>query len=144
MVAAVKCAGSCLLDNPGAGTMMTRKIHNEVLDYAFQLAETPLRIVSLLSSATEAIDRMGLIDRVVGVSAYCDRYVPGLKVAVVGEYLNCDIGRIRELEPDLILITGGIQRSLGVKLSREGLPVYLLPLPRSFHGMLENQMVLLN
>lgn len=121
---------------------MTRTIFNESLDHEFQLSDRPLRIVSLLSSATEAIYRMGMIDRVVGVSAYCDRYVPGLKAPVVGEYLNSDIQAIKALQPDLILITGGIQRSLGLKLAREGLPVYLLPLPRGFHGMLENQLVL--
>ena len=30
------------------------------------------------------------IDRVVGVSCYCERYIPGLKVPVVGDYLKID------------------------------------------------------
>ncbi len=70
---------------------MPRNIHNELLDHRFELSDSPKRIVSLLSSATEAIDKMGFIERVVGVSAYCDRYIPNLQAPVVGEYLNCDI-----------------------------------------------------
>lgn len=122
--------------------MATRRIHNENLDYTFQLPQHPKRIVSLLSSATEALDRMGFIETVVGVSEYCDRYIPDLDAPVVGRYLDCDMEKIQSLEPDLILITGGVQRKLGLKLAKAGLPVYLLPLPRSFYGMLENQAIL--
>ncbi len=121
---------------------MTRTIHNETLDLHIELAGRPMRIVSLLSFATEVLDRMGLIDRVVGVSAYCHRYVPEVEIPVVGEYLNCDIEQIKSLGPDLILTTGGIQRKLAAKLAGEGLPVYVLPLPQSFHGILENILVL--
>lgn len=117
---------------------MSRKIHNELLDYHFELTETPRRIVSLMSSATEAIDRMGMIDTLVGVSAYCQRYVPDLSAPVCGEYLNCDVDQIKALEPDLILTTGGVQLKLAARLAREGFPVYALPLPQSFYGILDN------
>ena len=46
------------------------------------------------------------------------------------------------LQPDLILITSGIQLKLGKKLVELGFPVYVLPLPQSFYGMLENNMIL--
>lgn len=117
---------------------MSRKIHNESLGYHFELTDRPRRIVSLVSSATEAIDKMGLIDALVGVSAYCHRYVPDLKAPVCGEYLSCDMDRIRALEPDLILTTGGVQLKLATMLARDGFPVYALPLPRSFYGILDN------
>jgi iron complex transport system substrate-binding protein len=121
---------------------MNQKVHVELLDYSFQLTDTPRRVVSLVSSATEAMDKMGLIDRVVGVSEYCERYIPDLKAPVVGQYLNCDVGQLKALKPDLILITSGIQLNLGKKLAKAGLPVYVLPLPQSFYGMLENNMIL--
>jgi len=121
---------------------MPRKIHNEPLDHRFELADRPKRIVSLVSSATEAIDKMGLIDRVVGVSEYCERYIPDLKAPVVGEYLNCNMDMIKDLNPDLILTTSGIQLKLAAKLAHKGFPVYALPLPQSFYGMLENNLIL--
>lgn len=120
---------------------MLRRIHNELLDHRFELSDSPKRVVSLLSSATEAIDKMGFIERVVGVSAYCDRYIPNLQAPVVGEYLNCDISEIKALQPELILTTSGIQLKLAAKLAKEGLPVYALPLPQSFYGVLENNLI---
>ncbi|BDS08082.1 iron ABC transporter substrate-binding protein [Oceaniferula spumae] len=121
---------------------MTRNIHSEAIDHQFAIGDRPARIVSLLPSATEALYHMGLIDRVIGVSEYCDRYVPDLTVPQVGQYLNCDIEQIKNLEPDLVLTTGGIQRKLALKLAKENLPVFVLPLPQSFHGILENIRIL--
>lgn len=91
----------------------------------------------LVSSATEAMDKMGLLDRVCGVSEYCDRYVDTTNIPVVGQYLLADIDKIKELEPDLILLTTGIQKKLSERLAKEGLPIYNLNLPSSFEGMLE-------
>ena len=81
---------------------------------------------------------MGCGDRVAGVSCYCDRYVPDLKAPVAGDYLKIDEDLFTELAPDLILITTGLQRNLGLKLAQKGLPVCALPLPNSFYGILEN------
>ena len=117
---------------------MHRTIHCEAIDQRIQLPENPERIISLLPSATEALAHMGLADRVVGISEYCNRYAPDLTVPQVGQYLNCDLKKIHDLEPDLILTTGGIQRQLATKLASEGLPVFILPLPQSFYGILEN------
>ena len=118
--------------------MMHRTIHCEAIDHHIELSENPERIISLLPSATEALFHMGLVDRVVGVSEYCSRYVPDLAAPQVGQYLNCDLKKIHSLKPDLILTTGGIQRNLAAKLAAEGLPIFILPLPQSFYGILEN------
>lgn len=121
---------------------MNRKIHCEAIDHHLILSENPARIISLLPSATEALYHMGLIDLVVGVSEYCSRYVPNLSAPVIGQYLNCDIEQIKDLKPDLILTTGGIQLKLASKLAKLGLPVFVLPLPQSFYGILENTRIL--
>lgn len=119
-----------------------RTIHNEYLEHKFELPEKPMRIVSLVSSATEAIDRMGFYDRLVGVSEYCHRYIDTSELPVVGQYMTADIEAVKELEPDLILLTTGIQRRLSKKLAEEGLPIYNFSLPTSFEGILENIHVL--
>jgi len=119
-----------------------KSIHVELLDYSFELADRPKRVVSLVSSATEVMDKMGLIDRVVGVSEYCPRCVRGVDDFVVGKYVNCDVEALQALEPDLVLITSGVQLHLGKRLAKLGFPVYVLMLPQSFYGMLENQVVL--
>ena len=118
------------------------KIWCESLNYQFDLPERPERVISLVAAATEALYAMGLGDRVVGVSCYCDRYIPDLDKPVAGDYLTIDEQRFAELDPDLVVVTTGLQRKLGLKLVERGLPVYALPLPNSFYGILENIVIL--
>lgn len=106
------------------------------------LPERPRRIVSLASGLTEALVHMGWGDSIVGVSEFCPRYTPQLQAPIVGDYLKVDDAALRETQPDLILLTTGIQRTLAYKLHQQGLPVYLLPLPNSLHGVLENVLTL--
>lgn len=114
----------------------------ESLDYEFDLPERPERVVCLVAAATEALYAMGLGNRVVGVSRYCERYVPDLDKPVVGDYLRIDEQALSKLEPDLVVVTTGLQRKLGLELAKRGLPVYALPLPNSFYGILENNVIL--
>jgi len=111
------------------------KIYNELIDYTLDIPEAPRRIVSLNSGFTEALFAMGCGDRVVGVSSYCDRYVDIADRPVVGDYLNFDTEKLDALEPDLIIVTGGIQRTLAMKLKAAAYPVYALPLSESFAGV---------
>ena len=112
-------------------------ITNEYLGNRFEWTGRPKRVVSLLSSATETIDVIGLGPSVVGVSAFCDRYV-SLDAPVVGEYTRVDYQRIAELEPDLILVTSGVQTQVGRRLVDMGLPVYTLGLPGSIGAVFDN------
>lgn len=121
---------------------MNRTIHCEHTGHHFPLAGCPRRIVSLLPSATESLARMGCISRVAGVSEYCSRYVEHLDAPVIGQYLNADISTIRALKPDLVITTSGIQLKLARRLAASGLPVYVIPLPRGLHGILENILIL--
>ncbi len=102
----------------------------------------PRRIVSLVSSLTETLYEMGAGDRVVGVSSYCGRYVAGLTAPIVGDYLRVDENLLQQIEPDLVLTTTGVQRSLGRHLSTIGFPVFSFPLPGSLYGILENVIML--
>jgi ABC-type Fe3+-hydroxamate transport system substrate-binding protein len=110
----------------------------ELLGNSLELPACPRRIISLVSSATETIVELGGGDRVIGVSPYCHRYVPELAAPVVGEYVTADIEALRALQPDLILLTTGIQAQLAQRLANAGLPAYALPLPASRFGILEN------
>jgi ABC-type Fe3+-hydroxamate transport system substrate-binding protein len=106
------------------------------------LSSPPQRVISFVSSATETLFALGCDDAVIGVTPYCSRYVEGLTVPVVGDYLRADPTRLRALEPDLVLVTTGIQTPLATRLADAGLPVFALPLPASRFGILENQITL--
>ncbi len=118
------------------------KIWCESLNHRFELPERPERVICLVAAATEALYAMGLGDRVVGVSRYCDRYVPNLNKPIAGDYLRIDEQAFSELAPDLVVVTTGLQRKLGLDLAKRGLPIYALPLPNSFYGILENNVIL--
>lgn len=106
------------------------------------LAKPPRRVISFVSSATETLFALGCGEAVVGVTPYCARYVDGLQAPIAGDYLWADLEHLRGLEPDLVLVTSGIQTALAQRLAEAGLPVHALPLPASRFGILENQIAL--
>ena len=115
-----------------------RRVKCEPIAAFIQLPERPQRVVSLVSGFTEAIVAMGLGERLAGVSQYCARYAPVGGVPVVGDYLKIDADKLREVQPDLVLMTSGVQLGLARKLAQAGVPVFVLHLPDSFAGIVEN------
>lgn len=118
------------------------RITSPVLGNAFTLDGAAARVVSLVSSATETLFALGAGGAVRGVSPYCARYVPGLDAPVVGDYVHADPAAVRAAAPDLVVVTDGVQLPLARRLAAEGLPTYLLPVPQSRFGILENTVAL--
>ena len=74
------------------------------LGRSVNVKEVPQRIISLAPSNTEILFALGLGDRVVGVTDFCDYPPEALeKEKIGGPFLNIDIEKIVALEPDLIL-----------------------------------------
>ncbi len=68
--------------------------------------EIPQMIVSHVPSITEILFALGLEERVVGVSDYCDYPEEVKSKPSVGNYFNPSIENIVALEPDLVLTDG--------------------------------------
>jgi iron complex transport system substrate-binding protein len=66
--------------------------------------QRPQRIVSTAPSITEALFALGLGDKVVGVSRYCDFPASVQKLPKVGTYLAPDAEAIARLAPDLVVL----------------------------------------
>lgn len=84
------------------------------------LEQEPQRIVSHVPSITEVLFALGLGDRVVGVSDYCDYPAEAKLKPSVGNYWDPSIENIVALEPDLVLTNGQAESikqldSLGIK-----------------------------
>jgi iron complex transport system substrate-binding protein len=78
---------------------------------------SPLRIVSLVPSATEMLFEMGAGSRLVGVSSF-DTFPPeATRLPRVGALLDPDVERILSLRPDLV-ITYASQTDLHTQLGR--------------------------
>ena len=69
------------------------------------LDSIPERIVSLAPSNTEILFSLGLDDKIVGVSDYCDYPAAALEKTKVGGYSTADVERVVATEPDLVLVT---------------------------------------
>jgi len=65
--------------------------------------DIPQKIVSLSPSNTEVIYALGLEDRLVGVTEYCNYPPEAQEKEIVGGFSTPNVERIMELQPDLII-----------------------------------------
>jgi len=84
----------------------------------------PQRIVSLAPSNTEILFALGLGDKVVGVTDWCDYPPEALDKEKVGSYDTPDIEKIVALTPDLILVAYGTSIDVINTLDGLGLTVF--------------------
>ncbi|QUO47425.1 MULTISPECIES: cobalamin-binding protein [Halorubrum] len=89
------------------------------------------RAVSLAPSATATVAALGAADRLVGVTAHCDLADdPDAGPAngeepptAVGGWLNPDLDRVADLDPDVVLTSDGLQADLADDCRERGLDV---------------------
>ncbi len=82
-------------------------------------ASAAQRIISLAPSVTETLFALGLGDRVVGVSTYCDYPPEALKIDRVGTFLQPNVERILARRPDLVIAVPSPGNRAGVERLRE-------------------------
>jgi iron complex transport system substrate-binding protein len=85
---------------------------------------TPQRIISLAPSNTEILFALGLGDKVVGVTDWCDYPPEALEKEKVGSYDTPDTEKIVALNPDLILVAYGTTMDVINNLVGLGLTVF--------------------
>jgi cobalamin transport system substrate-binding protein len=87
----------------------------------------PRRIVTLAPSATDTIAALGLGDRLVGVSDFCQPPPEARDVRRVGGLLTPDLEVIRALKPDLLVgSTSGNDPGLAAQAGALGIPLFIL------------------
>ncbi len=75
---------------------------NDFSGQEITLQETPRRVVSLVPSITEILMRIGAADSVVGITTHDIRPIETANKTLVGGFLNPDLNRVAELQPDVI------------------------------------------
>ena len=101
------------------------------------IEQIPQRIVSLAPSNTEILFALGLGDRVVGVTEYCNYPEEAKAKPKVGGFSTVDIERVVYLEPDLILATRIHSKIVIPALEELGLTVLALT-PASLDELMSN------
>ncbi len=98
---------------------------------------SPQRIISLAPSNTEILFALGLGDRIVGVTDYCN-YPPEAKTKPsVGEYVSPNIEGIVAMNPDLILGTEAQTVSYYEQIESKGLTIVAIS-PRTFDEVIDS------
>jgi cobalamin transport system substrate-binding protein len=102
----------------------TRKVIDET-GRTVMVPEHPQRIISIAPSVTEILYALGLDQRVVGRSDYCD-YPPEVRQKPsVGGLIDPNIEVIVSLHPDLVIGTPEINKiAVADDLARFGIPLY--------------------
>lgn len=96
------------LRTAGAQTSAATPAYREVVDETGRMVRVPaqvLRIVSLAPSLTETVYALGLQDRLVGDTDFCDYPLDAQKKTKVGGAINPSLEVIAHLKPDLVLVT---------------------------------------
>jgi len=97
----------------------------------------PQSIISLAPSNTEILFALGLGDRVIAVSEYCNYPLEAQNKAKVGGFSTVNIEKVVSLKPDLVLAAGGVQEAVVGELERLGLTVIALN-AKSIEEVFEN------
>lgn len=109
----------------GGGNSFAATFTDEV-GRKLEVQGSPQRIVSVAPSVTETLFALGLGDRLVGVSSYCQFPPEALKKEKVGGYINPSLEKIVALRPDLVIgIAEGDLKTFVDKLAKLKIPVYI-------------------
>jgi len=107
---ATSAAAAVLLLCPGAFTSAAASAERGAEDAsapAGERAGMPGRIVSLAPSITETLFAIGLGERVVGVTRFCDYPEEASAIPGVGGFFDSNLEAVAVLEPDLVITLPG-------------------------------------
>ena len=99
--------------------------------------KAPQRIVSLAPSNTEILFDLGLGDKVVGDTLYCDYPEAAKSITKIGGYSDIDIEKVVSLNPDLILAEDIDKADIIPALERLGFKVYAL-VPHNLNEIMDS------
>jgi iron complex transport system substrate-binding protein len=101
------------------------------------LEEKPRRIVSVAPNVTEILFALGLANRVVGVTSYCEFPPAAQKKEKIGGYINPSLEKIVALRPDLVIGTAeGDLKNFVDRLAALGVRVYIIN-PQDVSGVID-------
>ena len=121
---------------PANEAILTIEITDQ-LGRVVKLDRFPQRIISLAPSNTEILFALGLADRVVAVTDFCNYPAEAKEKPSIGGFATPNIEEVVALSPDLILATNIHQDEVIPILERLGLTVFTLN-PNSLDEVLES------
>lgn len=116
-------------------TAEVSQIFTDELGRKVTLEKAPERIISLAPNITEILFSLGLGNRIVGVTNFCNFPAEAKSKEKVGMLLNPNLEKIISLKPDLIIWnTEGENKQIFMRLSELGLKIYIIS-PRTVEAL---------
>ena len=145
IITIIAVAAFIYVSNQGPTAEELEALQNLVDDtgYVTKMDAFPNKIISLAPSTTEILFALGLDEKVVAVSNYCDypynfsAWFEAGNMTTIGDFNDPNLEVIYDLEPDLIIATGGVQVPIIDTLRNLDLKVLVLN-PASIDGVLQN------
>lgn len=96
---------------------------------------TPERIVSMAPNVTEILFALGLGDRVVGVTRFCDFPAATASIRKIGGLVDPNVEIIQSLDPGLVIAFRGNPLRLVDRVRKLGLPVFVLDIGEGLEAL---------
>jgi len=136
LVSAIALVFSASCASPTESTLTSPTEITDQLGRTVALDKPPQRIISLAPSNTEILYALGLADRVVAVTDYCNYPSEAEEKPTIGGFSTPSIEEIVALSPDLILATSIHETKIIPQLEGKGLTVLALN-PKTIDSVLE-------
>lgn len=97
----------------------------------------PMKVVTMAPSMTEMVYALGLGDKLVGRTDYCNFPAEALEIESIGSLREPNIESIIALNPDLVLMSTHASEETVAKFEEAGLTVAVLSAQETFEGVYE-------
>jgi iron complex transport system substrate-binding protein len=112
------------------------KIIKDDLGFPFDMTAPPQRIISLAPNITEILFALGLGEKVIGVTRYCDFPEDAMKKEKIGGMVDPNLEKIIALKADLIIGFRGNPLTTLERLRNLNLPVFVLDIGTTIESTL--------
>ena len=112
------------------------KIIKDDLGFPFDMTAPPQRIISLAPNITEILFTLGLGEKVIGVTRYCDFPEDTMKKEKIGGMVDPNLEKIIALKADLIIGFRGNPLTTLERLRDLNLPVFVLDIGTTIESTL--------
>jgi iron complex transport system substrate-binding protein len=135
-IAAIMLTGLVGCQGNPATPALSQKDFTDQAGRVIHLDKIPQRIISLAPSNTEILFAIGLGDKVVGDTDYCDYPPEAKEKAKIGGFWTPDIEKIVSLNPDLVVAQANHVAEVIPQLEKYGIPAVVLD-PKSLDEILQ-------
>jgi len=119
------CFALILVAGVFAGCTLSKKTFKDGAGRTLTLKGTPKRIVSLAPAHTETVFALGIGDRLVGVTNFCNRPLQAQKIEKVGDAFNLNREKLLSLKPDIVLCAGTADSQHVKTVEAMNIPAYV-------------------